>query len=179
MNVSQLCVTDFKIVWNNSGVNTICPICGDGTDPSINFQIQTQGGDAICETCLIEKATDLAEVLYAYFVYKHPNDDMTKLFLAEIKQQQIAAITKPKVVSFPILEELAELTDGIMLRAFKKTPKRFLVTKKWLAVNEPAYADFLSNSPGFAYEALNESAQKSLFLYQKALKDGAIIAESH
>lgn len=195
MEKSQLSVTDFRIAWNSFAVNTVCPICGDRTEPSINFQVQTSSGEAICETCLLEEATDLAEVLYAFFAYKYPQDEMVKLYLSEIKQRQLVHYTKPKAVSLSILEEIQSATGAV---ALSQTVNReqtqssnddnarfFLVTKKWLLANDPAYAENIikDNDYDNYFSSLHEKIPfsdraKMNALYLKALDEGAVIAES-
>lgn len=183
MEMTQTDVTDFKIVWNNFAINTMCPFCSDRTEPSINFQVQTKEGDAICETCLIEKATDLAEVLYAYFAYKHPEDFMAKEFLKSIEDQKLINASKPKSVSSFALAEIQEATDAVMLSTAISDSgnkiKRYLVTKKWLLSNQKEVAEKLENYSSVSYNELAISERATLnTLYLKARSDGAVIVES-
>ena len=189
MNTSKSVATDFKIVWNNFGVNTVCPLCGDRTEPSINFQVQTSDGEAICETCLIEEATDLAEVLYAYFAYKYPEDNMTKLFLEEIKKEQVRKQTKPRVVDRDILRDIQELTGAIALHTSVTNDSgnlnsMFLITRKWFSVNYPIFMERFNGEnnkfPTIEPQSLSFSEKAEVnALYLKALEEGAIIAEYH
>lgn len=179
----------YTIGWNDNESTLACPLCQQLAFIPIGLAIKSEKNTLICNKCAVQETPLIAEALFLHRLHEDPKDEDAASYLADIKQTRLNTLTEPTNLSKNELEQIHGLTNSVKVLIWSESSNdletiNFLVPKKWLLNNDKFYPSIFAGNPKekemkyIPQSSFKQSTVQARKLYEKALEEGVIIAQS-